>query len=144
MSALSKQTRKTDAESVTDGLRSRLISEDTTPTYRRPMDLIYVVVGLVILIITSIIVLARRGAFETPDFSLFWVINGLPDVIAGALIVGMQAGSLGAVPVAAFLALLAGKRPLGRNLAVGGTLAWFLARVVKVLSGRARPDRTSR
>lgn len=140
MSALAKQTGQTDAKSVTDRLRDRLTSGDAPPTHRRPTDLIYLVAGTIILLITTTIVLARQGAFETLDFNLFWIINGLPNVIADALIIAMQAGSLGAVPVAAFLALLVSKWLLARNLAVGGTLAWFLAKVVKVLLGRARPE----
>ncbi|MGA9347950.1 MAG: phosphatase PAP2 family protein [Anaerolineae bacterium] len=51
----------------------------------------------------------------------------------------MQAGSFAAVFAAAGLALLARRRRLAMDLAVSGTLAWVLARLVKTVVMRYRP-----
>jgi membrane-associated phospholipid phosphatase len=53
----------------------------------------------------------------------------------------MQAGALGASYVAAGLALATGRRRLARDLALGGTLSWTLAKGVKALVARERPAR---
>ena len=52
----------------------------------------------------------------------------------------MQAGTFGTVPAVSVLAALAGRRRLAANLTVGGTIAWVGAKLVKSLSGRARPQ----
>lgn len=120
----------------------RRISEALTAShfaYRRPTDTIYVTLGLLILIVTSVMILARQGWFENIDFSLFRFINSLPEFISSFLIVVMQLGSFAAVPFFAFLALLARRFALARNLALSGVVAWFLAKLFKALLGRGRP-----
>ena len=71
---------------------------------------------------------------------VFHAVNGLPDWLYAAISVLMQLGNLLAVPAAALVALLATRRlrvPL--DLALSGTAAWLLARVVKELVQRGRP-----
>ena len=52
----------------------------------------------------------------------------------------MQAGTVGTVPAASVLALLAGRKRLAAGLAVGGTIAWMGAKLAKPFGGRARPQ----
>ena len=52
----------------------------------------------------------------------------------------MQAGTFVTVPAVATVALLAGRRRLAAELAIGGTAAWLLAKAAKPLGGRARPE----
>jgi undecaprenyl-diphosphatase len=51
----------------------------------------------------------------------------------------MQAGTIGAVPVAAAAAWAAGRRPLAGRLLAGGTATWLLAKAVKRVYRRPRP-----
>ena len=52
----------------------------------------------------------------------------------------MQAGTFGTVPAVSVLALLAGRKRLAASLAVGGTIAWVGAKLIKPFGGRARPQ----
>jgi membrane-associated phospholipid phosphatase len=52
----------------------------------------------------------------------------------------MQAGTFGTVPATAVVLGLLGRRRLAAEVAVGGTAAWLLAKAVKPLGGRARPE----
>ena len=52
----------------------------------------------------------------------------------------MQAGTFGTVPAVSVLALLAGRKRLAASLAVGGTIAWIGAKLIKPFGGRARPQ----
>jgi glycosyltransferase 2 family protein len=70
---------------------------------------------------------------------LFGVINDLPDGLNAPLWIMMQAGALGAAPVAAAAAHCAGRDRLARRLLLGGTLTWGLSKVVKRLVRRPRP-----
>ncbi len=51
----------------------------------------------------------------------------------------MQAGTFATVPVAAGVALLAGRRRFAGRLLLGGTAAWLGAKALKPLGGRERP-----
>lgn len=68
------------------------------------------------------------------------LVNDLPHLIRGPLFVVMQVGSLSAVPVVVAFALVRRRLALARDLAVGGTAAWILAKVVKGLP-RSPPRR---
>jgi len=70
---------------------------------------------------------------------LFRAINDLGDGPSIPLRAVMQLGALGAVPVAGFVAVLAGRRNLALRLAVGGAAAWAGAKLVKRTVGRGRP-----
>ena len=52
----------------------------------------------------------------------------------------MQAGTFATVPAVSALALVTGRRRLAVRLAVGGTIAWVGAKLVKPFGGRARPQ----
>lgn len=52
----------------------------------------------------------------------------------------MQAGTVATVPAVSALALVTGRRRLATRLAVGGTIAWVGAKLVKPFGGRARPQ----
>ena len=66
-------------------------------------------------------------------------VNDLPDSLGGPAWLVMQAGTIGAVPVAAALAHLTGHRTVAGHLLVGGTATWLLAKVVKRAYRRPRP-----
>ncbi len=83
--------------------------------------------------------IARRGPPLPWERRVFSRVNQLPPRLGPALIVVMQVGALGAVPVAAGGAWLTGRRRLARDLAIAGTSAWLLTKVVKRSVGRARP-----
>jgi undecaprenyl-diphosphatase len=61
-------------------------------------------------------------------------------VLTVPLVVVMQAGTLGAVFVAAGLALVARRWRLARDLVASGTLAWLGAKAVKTFVKRGRPS----
>ena len=69
----------------------------------------------------------------------FRVVNGASDRIRMPVRGVMQAGTFGTVPSVAALALLLRRPRLAGGLALGGTLAWMLAKLVKPFGGRDRP-----
>ena len=69
----------------------------------------------------------------------FRLVNGASDRIRLPVRGVMQAGTFGTVPAVAALALLFRRPRLAAGLAVGGTLAWVLAKLVKPFAGRDRP-----
>lgn len=66
-------------------------------------------------------------------------MNTLPDTWARPVTVVMQAGHFSAVPVTSTLALVAGRRPMAKRLAVAGTASWLACRAGKALVRRGRP-----
>lgn len=76
-------------------------------------------------------------AIESRAFTL---LNGLPDGLVYVLIPVMQAGSFAAVFVAGILALLARRPHLAGLLVLAGGSAWVLAKLVKRVVERGRPD----
>jgi undecaprenyl-diphosphatase len=78
----------------------------------------------------------RLPAYEE---QLFRAANHASDRIRVPVRAVMQAGTFITVPIAAVLALLAGRRRLAAKLLAGGTLAWFGAKAIKPLGGRERP-----
>jgi len=83
--------------------------------------------------------LALRSGVSAREERLFRTINGLPDSIRTPVRAVMQAGTFATVPVAAGVALLAGRRRLAARLLAGGTAAWLGAKALKPLGGRDRP-----
>lgn len=79
----------------------------------------------------------RIGRREQRAFRL---VNGLPDHLFRPAWTVMQLGALAAVPVTAGIALLAGNRGLAVRLVTGGTASWALAKVVKRVVRRGRPN----
>ncbi len=70
---------------------------------------------------------------------MFRALNDRPDALRRPNWVLMLGGTLGAVPAASAVALLAHQRRLAAHLALGGTAAYILAKMVKPYVGRARP-----
>lgn len=81
----------------------------------------------------------HRDRIGLREQEAFRVVNSLPDRLYAPAWTVMQMGALGAAPATAGIALLAGNRPLARRLVTVGTMAWTLAKVVKVVVRRGRP-----
>ena len=85
------------------------------------------------------VMVVRRDRVGPREARVFLAINGLTDALYPAAWVVMQAGALGAVPVASASAWLAGDRVLAGRMLAGGTAAWALSKVVKQAVRRPRP-----
>ncbi|HET9724234.1 MAG TPA: phosphatase PAP2 family protein [Actinomycetota bacterium] len=85
--------------------------------------------------------LAHRPSVSPVEEEVFRAANGASDRIRIPVRAVMQAGTFATVPLAAGGALVLGRRDLAWRLAIGGTGAWLLARLVKPLGGRPRPGR---
>ncbi|TMK15197.1 MAG: phosphatase PAP2 family protein [Actinobacteria bacterium] len=86
------------------------------------------------------LVLARRPGIDPAEEEIFRAANDAPDAITLPVRSVMQMGTFGTVPAISAVALLAGKQRLAAALGVGGAAAWVLAKQVKVLGGRSRPE----
>jgi membrane-associated phospholipid phosphatase len=95
------------------------------------------VLGLVGVAATASVV--RRDRVGRRELRLFRAANETPDGLYGPLWVVMQGGALGAVPVAAVAARVAGRPHLAARLATSGAGAWLLAKGVKRFVQRPRP-----
>ena len=115
-----------------------LAPEASFPIRRHPGDVLRVVVGGTLLALSAAIASTERVG--TLERDLFRLVNHLPSALEVPLIGVMQAGAIAAVPACAAIALVANRRRLARDLAVSGTTAWLLAKVVKDIVSRARPD----
>jgi membrane-associated phospholipid phosphatase len=82
---------------------------------------------------------ARRPQMQEYEEQAFRLANGASDRIRLPVRGVMQAGTFGTVPAVAALALLFRRPRLATGLAVGGTGAWVLAKLVKPLGDRDRP-----
>ena len=83
--------------------------------------------------------LAYRRDPSPTEVAFFRALNERPDALRRPNWALMLGGTLGAVPAASTVALLAHRRRLAAHLAVGGTAAYVLAKLVKPFVGRARP-----
>lgn len=81
----------------------------------------------------------RRDRVGPREAAVFRAVNGLPDRLEGPLWVVMQAGALGAAPVAAAVAGATGRRRLAGQLLLAGLGAWLAAKAVKQAVQRPRP-----
>jgi undecaprenyl-diphosphatase len=81
------------------------------------------------------------GPVET---AVFRAVNRLPDGLYPPGWVVMQAGNVGAAPVAGLAALCAGRPRLAARLTVTGVLTWTLAKLIKRGYRRPRPARLMR
>jgi membrane-associated phospholipid phosphatase len=110
-----------------------------TTTQRRRDDVARVASSAALLGASAAVALRRD--VDPLESQVFRFLNRLPRAAALPLTIIMQAGALGASYVAAGLALATGRRRLARDLALGGTLSWTLAKGVKALVARERPAR---
>ncbi|WP_433229786.1 lysylphosphatidylglycerol synthase domain-containing protein [Actinomadura formosensis] len=106
-------------------------------TARHPADVIRVAAGLTLCL--SLAVFAADGFLLRPEADLFRLVNDLPGLLFWPVDVVMQAGALGAVAVTAVTALAFRRVRLAVDLALAGTLAWLLAKLIKDLADRGRP-----
>lgn len=83
---------------------------------------------------------ARRDRLPDYEEQAFRLANDATDRIRVPVRGVMQAGTFGTVPAVSALALLFRRPRLAAALAVGGTSAWFAAKLVKPLGGRDRPN----
>jgi membrane-associated phospholipid phosphatase len=83
---------------------------------------------------------ARRDGLPDYEERVFRTVNRASDRIRVPVRAIMQAGTFATVPAVSALALVTGRRRLAARLAVGGTIAWVGAKLVKPFGGRARPQ----
>jgi glycosyltransferase 2 family protein len=83
---------------------------------------------------------ARADRVGPREARVFEAVNGLPDSLYRPAWVVMQLGAFGAIPAAAAAAWLAGDAELAGRLLIGGTATWGLAKLVKQVVRRPRPD----
>lgn len=81
----------------------------------------------------------QRDAVGARERVVFGRINDLPDALWAPGWLVMQAGTIGAVPVAAGVAAATGRRALAGRLLAAGVGTWLLAKVVKRGYARPRP-----
>lgn len=92
--------------------------------------------GLGALVGSAMVARLPRGESE---IEIFRSANDLPNEAFPLIWTAMQYGTFGAVPVAAAVALIAGRHRLAGSLAVGGTAAWVTAKAAKRIVARGRP-----
>jgi hypothetical protein len=88
-----------------------------------------------------------RDAVGPRERRAFHRVNGLPDALGGPAWLVMQAGTIGAVPVAAGVAAISGRRDVAGRLLASGAGTWLLAKAVKrgtQVSRRPSPARRGR
>jgi glycosyltransferase 2 family protein len=86
------------------------------------------------------LVAARRGTVSHLETRVFRAINELPDEVLPFVWPIMQAGTIGAVPTSATMAALAGRRHLAVRMVLSGTTSYVVAKGIKRLVRRGRPD----
>jgi undecaprenyl-diphosphatase len=94
-------------------------------------------IGTAALVVTALA--ARHDRVSEGEAGVFRAVNGLPDAVQAPAWAIMQLGTLGAVPVTAGAAWLAGDRGLAGVLLASGTSTWALAKLVKQMVHRPRP-----
>ncbi len=107
---------------------------------RHPADVLRLLLATVLLVVTTLPV--RADSIGVTETNVFRLINDLPMPpwlwpIVWSI---MQLGNLATVPVAAAAAALTRRWRLAFDLAVAGCTVWILAKVVKGLVNRGRPD----
>jgi glycosyltransferase 2 family protein len=95
--------------------------------------------GLGIALLLGSLAEARRDPLPNYEERAFRLANDAADRIRVPVRGVMQAGTFGTVPAVSALALVFRRPRLAASLAVGGTLAWFAAKLAKPLGGRDRP-----
>ncbi len=95
-------------------------------------------VGLAGLALSGLAV--HDGGIGRRETTLFRAVNGLPDELFVPAWVVMQAGTLGAGPVAGVAAWASGRPRLALRLALGGVASWALSKAIKRVYRRPRPS----
>jgi membrane-associated phospholipid phosphatase len=95
--------------------------------------------GLGVALLLASLAEARRERLPDYEEQAFRVANEAPDAIRVPVRGVMQAGTFGTVPAVSALALLLRRPRLAASLALGGTIAWVGAKLIKPIGGRDRP-----
>jgi membrane-associated phospholipid phosphatase len=107
------------------------------PPTRDPHDILRLVLGVGLLLGSAQPIDPERvGGLEE---AIFHLVNDLPGVLFPVVWVVMQIGALAAIPAVVLLAWVKGRHRLALDMAVAGTLAYLLAKVMKRLIPRGRP-----
>ncbi|UDY36739.1 lysylphosphatidylglycerol synthase transmembrane domain-containing protein [Dermatobacter hominis] len=110
---------------------------DEHPYRRRTSDWIRVVVAIVFLAVA----IPRHGDLSSFEKDLFTLLNHLPDGLKSFFRVLYALGSLWALLVVVFAAVVARRWRLARDLTIAGALAWIIARAIGALvSGSSVSD----
>lgn len=104
---------------------------------RRARDVAGLVLGASVLAASGS--LARRGVSAIEE-EAFHAVNGLPGGAYPAVWPPMQYGTFGTTPALAGLALAARRPRLALAIGAAGTGAWILAKAVKPVVDRGRPN----
>jgi membrane-associated phospholipid phosphatase len=83
---------------------------------------------------------AKSSDLHEMEREAFRVANTSSDSLNPVVYVLMQAGQFAAIPVTSAMAWKAGRPRLASRLAVAGLAAWLLAKLVKQIAQRDRPD----
>jgi glycosyltransferase 2 family protein len=116
-------------------VQSAEIEPDPSAWSHRRRHASQMALALIALVLTAL-PLRPVGAWEA---GFFRAVNGLPGWLFPAVWLVMQAGSLFMVAAVAAVSFITRRVRQGVDVATAGLAAWFLARVVKELVGRARP-----
>jgi len=108
------------------------------PIQRRPTDLLWLVAGAVLLVLSALPVNADRVAALEAD--AFRLVNDLPSLPFAIVWVPMQLGNFLVVPAAVLAALAFRRWRLAAGLALAGVGVYVLAKVVKRFVERGRPS----
>lgn len=101
--------------------------------------------GAVVLVVAGLTVLIGSGALAVRGVSagearFFRAINRSHDAAFVPIVVAMQFGTYVTTPIVAVVLWSAGRRPEGVALFVAGTSSWLLAKLVKEIARRGRPQ----
>jgi glycosyltransferase 2 family protein len=107
------------------------------PLKRRRLDVVGIVGGVVVLALTMA---AARATLADVEVDLFRVFNDLPEGLRLVLWPLMQYGTFFTIPVLAAAALIFRRWRLAAALAVAGGGVYLLAKVIKDVVERGRPD----
>lgn len=83
---------------------------------------------------------AKSDDLHAAEREAFRLVNESPDSLNRVVNILMQAGWFGAVPITSGIAWRLRRPQLAARLAAAGVAAWVMARVVKQIARRARPD----
>jgi membrane-associated phospholipid phosphatase len=125
------QPAQTSKPSDTDRRPRRIILE------RHPRHPLRLAAAAVLLFLSSLPV--RRDHVGPLEARIFEWLNGLPDALYWPMWAVMQCGNFFTVPLVTVIALAARRVRLALDVAVAGTGAWLLAKIVKQTVVRGRP-----
>ncbi|MEA2447463.1 MAG: hypothetical protein QOK47_1100, partial [Actinomycetota bacterium] len=96
-----------------------------------------VLVAVVVLIVTALPI--KRFGVSDLESDIFYGINGLPGLLSVPVETIMQLGNFLVVPILAAVALVLRRFRMAFDIALAGSAAWLLAKIVKNIVIRGRP-----